>query len=312
MAYKPGVGLVGKVWQSGQPLWVADVTKDARALRSAFAVGVGIHGGFVFPIRSEGKTIGVLGFNSREVRDPEERLLQAIHAIGGQIGQFVERKRAEEEQRQFRLALDNSADMIVLIDRKTMRFVDVNRTVCKLLGYSREELLKMGPQELLPVGLDELVRDYDELIANPSQASGMHSYYRCKDGSTIPFESTRHVQRSGDSYIVAAISRDIRARTRAEALLRLEHAVTRCLADADSLGAALKAVIRAICESEDWECGRYLRVDEGAGVLRLGEAWGINTEAIDRFLEVFTPRNLRAGRWSGGPGVAVGRDTVVG
>ena len=235
IVYKPGVGLMGLVWQSGQPLWVADVTKDARALRAAFAVDVGIRGGFVFPVISEGKTIGVLAFNSREVRDPEERLLQAIHVIGGQIGQFLQRKRAEEEQRLFRLALDNSADMIVLIDRKTMRYVDVNQTVCKLLGYSREELLKMGPQDLLPESRGELEQAHDELIANPSSVSGMRSHFRCKDGSTMPFESTRHVLRSGDSYIIAAICRDIRERLAAEEAQRQQVALIAQSAEKDRL-----------------------------------------------------------------------------
>jgi diguanylate cyclase (GGDEF)-like protein/PAS domain S-box-containing protein len=220
VVYKPGVGLMGQVWQSGQPLWVADVTKDDRALRAAFAVDIGIRGGFVFPVISEGKTIGVLAFNSREVRHPEERLLQAIHVIGGQIGQFLQRKRAEEEQRRFRVALDNSADMIVLIDRTTMRFVDVNETACRLLGYSREELLKMGPQDVLPASREELEHAYDEFIANPSHIHGMRSHYRCRDGSTFPFESTRHVLRSGDAHIIAAISRDIRERLAAETALR--------------------------------------------------------------------------------------------
>jgi diguanylate cyclase (GGDEF)-like protein len=40
----------------------------------------------------------------------------------------------------------------------------------------------------------------------------MKSQYICKDGSKLPFESTRHVLRSGGSTIIAAISRDIRAR----------------------------------------------------------------------------------------------------
>ena len=341
VAYKPGVGLIGQVWQSGQPLWVADVTKDARVLQTAFTSDVGIRGGFVFPVISEGKTIGVLAFNSRQVREPDERLLKAILAIGSQIGQFLERKRAEGEQRRFRaamdasadlmllidpsslryvdvndaacralgysreelltmgppdifstsreqlarlyeqmiagelsaptvkgqyrrkdgsqlpveaypravrtgerhvivsiardvserlaaeetlrrfrLAMDNSADMIVLIDRATMRFVDVNETSCRLLGYSREELLNMGPHDVLPTSREELERAYDEFIENPSHISGMHSYYRRKDGSTFPFESTRHVLRSGDAYIIAAISRDISERLASENALR--------------------------------------------------------------------------------------------
>jgi diguanylate cyclase (GGDEF)-like protein/PAS domain S-box-containing protein len=341
IVYRPGAGLIGRVWQSGQPLWVADLTRDSRAQRAAFGADAGIRGGFVFPVRSEGKVIGVLGFNSRQVRETDEGLLKAILVIGSQIGQFLERKRAEEEQRRFRaamdasadlmllidptsllyvdvndaacralgysreelltmgppdifstsreelarlyermitgeliaptvkghyrrkdgsqlpveaypravrtgerhvivsiardvserlaaeetlrrfrVAMDNSADMIVLIDRTTMRFVDVNETACRLLGYSREELLKMGPQDVLPTSREELERAYDEFIATPSHIHGMRSQYRCKDGSTFPFESTRHVMRSGDAYIIAAISRDMRERLAAETALR--------------------------------------------------------------------------------------------
>jgi diguanylate cyclase (GGDEF)-like protein/PAS domain S-box-containing protein len=133
------------------------------------------------------------------------------------VRDITERRAAEEELRRFRLAMDSSADMIVLIDRATMRFVDVNATACRLLGYSREELLKMGPQDVLPFSREELERDYDALIASPPgdadpTASGMKSQYTCKDGSAMPFESTRHVLRSGDGYLIAAISRDIRAR----------------------------------------------------------------------------------------------------
>jgi len=339
--YKPGTGLMGRVWLSGQPLWVADLTRDSRAQRAAFGADAGIRGGFVFPVRSEGKVIGVLGFNSRQVRETDEGLLKAILVIGSQIGQFLERKRAEEEQRRFRaamdasadlmllvdpvslryvdvndaacralgysreelltmgppdifstsreelarlyermitgdlisptvkghyrrkdgsqlpveaypravrsgeghvivsiardvserlaseetlrrfrVAMDNSADMIVLIDRTTMRFADVNETACRLLGYSREELLKMGPQDVLPTSREELERAYDEFIATPSHIHGMRSQYRCKDGSTFPFESTRHVLRSGDAYIIAAISRDISERLASESALR--------------------------------------------------------------------------------------------
>ena len=341
IVYKRGAGLMGRVWESGQPLWVPDVTKDARAQRAAFTVDLGIHGGFVFPVKSGGKTIGVLAFNTREIRQPDEQLLKAILAIGSQIGQFLERKRAEEEQRRFRaamdvsadammlidrasmrfidvnqtacqllgytreellrmgppdfapvsrvelervydemiangstsnqvhlthrrkkappfpaevsrravrvdggwvivanlrdiserlvneetqrrfrLAMDNSADMIVLIDRTTMRFVDANNTACRLLGYSREELLRMGPQDVLPKNRAELERIYDEFIADPSHTHGMQSYYRRKDGTAFAFESTRHVMRSGETHIIAAISRDITPRLAAEEALR--------------------------------------------------------------------------------------------
>jgi signal transduction histidine kinase/ActR/RegA family two-component response regulator len=40
----------------------------------------------------------VLNFSSRKAREPEERLLEAITVIGGQIGQFVRRRQAEEQR----------------------------------------------------------------------------------------------------------------------------------------------------------------------------------------------------------------------
>ncbi|HEY6720199.1 MAG TPA: EAL domain-containing protein, partial [Burkholderiales bacterium] len=59
----------------------------------------------------------------------------------------------------------------------------------------------------------------DELIATGS-TQGMQSYYRCKDGSTLPFESRRRVMRSGDSWIIVATARDIRERIAQEEALR--------------------------------------------------------------------------------------------
>jgi len=346
VVYTPGVGLAGRVWQSGEPMWVADVTRDARVSQQAIAVEAGMHGAFVFPVNSEGKVIGVLAFNSREIREPDEHLMQAIHVIGAQIGQFVQRKQAEEVLREseerfrdltelssdwyweqdenfrftmvsdnlhrrlgpltqsiigkarwelstlnmteaawtahralleahrpfrdlqwyrldgagklqianisgkpifdsegrflgyrgigrditeskrseeallrFRASMDLSDDMVLLVDRKTMRFIDVNETVCRNLGYSREEFLAMAPETILPVTRKELETAYDEMIATGS-TQGMRSEYRCKDGSALPFESRRCVMRSGDSWIIVATARDTRGRIAQEEALR--------------------------------------------------------------------------------------------
>jgi diguanylate cyclase (GGDEF)-like protein/PAS domain S-box-containing protein len=95
ITYGPGAGLIGEVWQSGSPLWVTDIGKDSR-LQKGIARQAGMHGTFIFPVVSEGKAIGVLSFHSGKVREPDERLLQAVGVIGSQIGQFLQRKLAEE------------------------------------------------------------------------------------------------------------------------------------------------------------------------------------------------------------------------
>ena len=99
LTYGPGVGMSGKVWQSGQPLWIPDVTKDARALTAIFKAESGVRGAFVFPVKAEGKTIGVFAFNSHEVREPHAQLLAAVQAIGSQVGGFLQRRRGENAQR---------------------------------------------------------------------------------------------------------------------------------------------------------------------------------------------------------------------
>src|SRR5688572_25534921 len=147
-------------------------------------------------------------------------LVRLAPAVARELREAEQRRRRDAELKRFRLALDNSADMILIIDRSTMRHVDANQTACRLLGFTREELLQIGPSEILPLSRAELEAIYDTLIANPASAGGMQSHYRCKDGSLLPFESTRHVLRSGDTWLIAVISRDVRQRQAQEERLR--------------------------------------------------------------------------------------------
>ena len=148
------------------------------------------------------------------------------------IGRDVtQQKRAEEDLRRFKLAMDGSADMILLVDRTTMRFIDANSTVCRLLGFTREELLEMRLEDLLPISRAELEAAYDRQIADPSVPGGLISYYRCKDGSHLPFESKRQVLRSGNNWLISIVSRDIRERLVAERTLRDSEAQLRLVTD---------------------------------------------------------------------------------
>ncbi|SMF95409.1 PAS domain S-box-containing protein/diguanylate cyclase (GGDEF) domain-containing protein [Methylomagnum ishizawai] len=99
MVFEPGSGLPGRVWQSRQPLWIADLGQDVLCPRSELALQAGIHAGFGFPLRFEGRVLGTIGFYSREIRQPREEVMNLLAAIGNQIGLFVEHKRAEEELR---------------------------------------------------------------------------------------------------------------------------------------------------------------------------------------------------------------------
>jgi diguanylate cyclase (GGDEF)-like protein/PAS domain S-box-containing protein len=122
----------------------------------------------------------------------------------------------EEESRRFRAAMDVSGDSIFLIDRDTMRFIDVNETACKSAGYTRRELLQMGPHDLLLTDRSTLERAYDEVIAKGHRGSTSESTARNKDGSQYVFELQRRAIRSGGNTIIISIAREITARKRTE------------------------------------------------------------------------------------------------
>jgi diguanylate cyclase (GGDEF)-like protein/PAS domain S-box-containing protein len=294
ITYAPGAGLAGRAWQTGQPVWAADIAKDGRVAQVTLARETGMHGAFVFPVMSESKVIGVFTFNSRQIRDPNRRLLDAIRVIGSQIGQFVQRKHAEDEQVRFRAAMDASADMITLVDRETLRYVDVNLSACEMHGYSREEMLQKGPADFSTLSREQLERSYDEAIASGT-TTRVESYQQRKDGTRFPTEVLRRAVRSGERWIIVAIVRDVTERKRAEELQALEHAVTRALAEADSVAGALGTVMRVVCETLGWECGRYFRKDAAAGVFRFAESWYIPSPELDRFIKYSVDRTFAAG-----------------
>ena len=72
-------------------------TPTSRARPSAAREG--LHGAFGFPIVLGGSVLGMLEFFSRDIREPDQGLLDLLATVGSQIGQFVERKRAEGELR---------------------------------------------------------------------------------------------------------------------------------------------------------------------------------------------------------------------
>ena len=288
MVYGPGVGLVGRVWQSGQPLWVADIGDDARVARTTLARETGMHGAFAVAVLSEGKTIGVLIFHSREIREPDARLLQAMRVIGSQIGQFIQRRQAEDTMREsearFRSLSSLSSDWFWEQDA-AFRFTRMqgrhitgdSSAFASELGKTRMELgvEVEGGWEAHHARL-ETHEPFRDVVMWRTSPDGQ-LYYMSVSGEPRFDDGGRFIGYRG-------VGEDITAHKREEQLLALEHAVNRCLSEADGVSEALKSVIRTVCESQSWECGRYFYADNKAGLLRFGEAWGIPDAAIEGYI----------------------------
>ena len=104
-----GVGLPGRVWASEEPIWVSDLTKEADVMRRGIPDDAALHGAFAFPIKIRGEVLGIVVFVSTTVRAPDDDLLNMAQALGGEIGQFAERMRAEAALRQSEEHLRNQA-----------------------------------------------------------------------------------------------------------------------------------------------------------------------------------------------------------
>jgi diguanylate cyclase (GGDEF)-like protein/PAS domain S-box-containing protein len=229
----------------------------------------------------------------------------------GQVAQQDPEAGTENGERRFRATFDLVPVGITHIDPEG-RILLVNPHMEKILGYPSSELVGRRMGEFVWPGDQEVRR---ELLARRAElhAGKIHSFtkeirYRRKNGSPVWVGLTIAIQRDSAGRLLYDITaaEDITARKRDEQLLALEHEVNRCIANAETESAAVQAAIRAICEKENWESGRYWRVDEKAGVLRLGEVWSVPGSNFYEFLEqwrvvVYRPGEGLAGKaWQSG------------
>ena len=140
------------------------------------------------------------------------------------LNDVTAQKKSQEELRRFRAALDSCADSIFLIDYETMRFMDVNETACRELGYEREELLLLGPQDIKPEHTrEQLIRRFHEIIVSPGRLGVISTVHRCKDGREFPAEVYIKSLESQGRELLIAVARDVTEQKQAEEALR--HAV---------------------------------------------------------------------------------------
>jgi PAS domain S-box-containing protein len=244
----------------------------------------------------------------RLVEGPREL---ADHDQGRQAAQQDSQAGVENGERRFRATFDLVPVGITHIDPEG-RILLVNPQMEKILGYPSSELVghRMG-EFVWPEDQEvrrELLARRAELHAGKIQTITKEIRYRRKNGTPVWVGLTIAIQRDSAGRLLYDITaaEDITARKRDEQLLALEHEVNRCIAGAETESAAVRAAIRAICEKENWESGRYWRVDERAGVLRFGEAWCVPGSAFGEFVDqwsvvVYRPGEGLAGKaWLSG------------
>jgi PAS domain S-box-containing protein len=100
MTFVRGVGLPGRVWQTGQVQRIDNVLEDDNFPRFEAARHEGLHAAYGFPVHLEGEVLAVLEFCRTRAFGQDGDLVQLFHSVGRQLAQFMGRRRAEEDRAQ--------------------------------------------------------------------------------------------------------------------------------------------------------------------------------------------------------------------
>ena len=215
-AYRRGEGLAGRVWEAGAPIAMPDLGGD-NSPRAAAAVAAGLHGIVGFPVRSGRRVVGMISLHTWAARDLDDGLVAVMNDVGSQVGEFVERKRAEvalqESEKRMRSVLDNVSDGLATIDPGGI-IESTNPAVVKLFGYSEQELMGQRADIVIATTHRSAFDNYlQRRLTLDIPVSGAHETMgKRKNGSLFPLEFIVSSMQIGSRHLFIATLRDISER----------------------------------------------------------------------------------------------------
>jgi len=122
-----------------------------------------------------------------------------------------------ESEIRYRTLIEQASDGIHTYDFEG-NFIDANTKLCEMLGYTREELLRINVRDLIPVeDLKAAPLRFGNLRAGETVIS--ERVVRCKDGTLLPVEISGRMLPDG---ALQAIIRDITKRKQSEEAIRFQ------------------------------------------------------------------------------------------
>ncbi|HAV36001.1 MAG TPA: diguanylate cyclase [Massilia sp.] len=140
-------------------------------------------------------------------------------AHGANLERTVRERTAELER--FRRAMDATSDGIFLIDAASLALVDVSDGACRMLGFSRDALLRIDPVALGLTTADQLRRHLATNGAAHESDIAETELLRAGGEGAVPVEISWQWQEAGSSKLLIAVARDISERIHAQQ--RLKH-----------------------------------------------------------------------------------------
>jgi len=217
---KLGQGLPGRVWAGGESVWIADLAREPDPAVLPGGTANGVRGALAFPIRWDEQFLGVIGLFGGDSNEPDAQVMEALAGVGTQIGQFMERRKIQEQQRlseaRLQAILDHSPAIIHMKDLQG-RYLLVNRRYEELFCVKRTEVLGKTAFDVFGQDTAHMLRSHDQQVIAAHtpiefeetipQEDGLHTYIAVK----FPL-----LDANGSPYATCGVSTDITERKRAE------------------------------------------------------------------------------------------------
>jgi len=192
----PGDCLPGRVWALDRPLFCEDLASEQGFGRAELAGRLGLGAGIFAPVHSAGGVVGVLEFVCREKAARDEALVRLVAGVADQLGQFLERKEAQdalrESEARSRAILESAQDAVLTIDHEG-RIQEFNPAAEQLFGFPRKQVLGRRMSDMIVP--PDLRADHERGLARhlrtgESRMLGRRVEMRALrgDGTTFPAE----------------------------------------------------------------------------------------------------------------------------
>ena len=292
LVFAPGVGLPGQTWADRKPIWNVDISQRPELPRAPTAREAGLRGAILFPIRGAGQVLGVAEFVTDTLEEPDPQLLQGLATIGNQIGQYIERRRAEQDVRRSNAL--NSSILAAAIDcvismahDGTVR--EWNPAAERTFGVTREEAVGREMADLIiPPHLRDAHRNglarylqtgEGPVVDRRIETSGMR-----RDGTEFPLELAVTRIPFVDPPMFTGYLRDITDRKRSEdamaeqvRLASLTADVGLAITQSTTLDEMLRLCTESLVRRLDAAFARIWMLDPDGNMLELRASSGLYT-----------------------------------
>jgi len=160
-----------------------------------------------------------------EKNDEFDSIAMGINMMADDIRNYIaERERAEEKiseaGKKFRAIFDGAFDGMLLADMENKKFIDGNRAICEMLGYSLPEIKELGVTDIHPEeDLPYVIEQFEKQARKEVSVAGSLPVKR-KDGSIFYADvSSAPIAISGKDYLLGMFH-DVTERRQSERALK--------------------------------------------------------------------------------------------